>query len=130
MKQDKQDRRSQRSRHLVNAAMMQLLLEKRYEEISVQDIVDRAGVGRSTFYAHYFDKEDVQAALMEEILETLNQQLSKRKAGSGLVPGLELFQHVQQHGQHFEAIMRGKVGEKLWEAAQTALSATIEQALT
>jgi AcrR family transcriptional regulator len=130
MKQSKQDRRSQRSRQLVNSAMMQLLLEKRYEEISVQDIVEQAGVGRSTFYTHYFDKEDVQASLMEEILETLNRQLSQRKTGQGIVPGLELFRHIQDHHQHFEALWRGPVGEKLWEAAQNTLSALIEQNLT
>ena len=53
MKQQKQDRRSQRTYQLVNAAMMQLLLEKGYESITVQNILDRADIGRSTFYTHY-----------------------------------------------------------------------------
>jgi AcrR family transcriptional regulator len=53
IKQQKQDRRSQRTIRLINAAMMELLSEKRYEAISVQDILDRADVGRSTFYTHY-----------------------------------------------------------------------------
>jgi len=53
MKQQKQDRRSQRTYQLVNAAMMQLLVEKGYESITVQNILDRADIGRSTFYTHY-----------------------------------------------------------------------------
>ncbi len=52
MKQDKQDRRSQRTRRLVSSAMTELLREKRYGAITVQDLLDRAGIGRSTFYTH------------------------------------------------------------------------------
>jgi AcrR family transcriptional regulator len=130
VKQDKQDRRSQRTRRLVISAMMELLAEKRYEAITIQDILDRAGIGRSTFYSHYFDKEDVQAALMEQMLEMLNQQLSQRDAGQGIMPSLELFQHVQQHSQQFQAVARGHAGERLWEMMQTALGRIIEQTLT
>jgi hypothetical protein len=50
VKQDKQDRRSQRTRRLVSSAMTELLREKRYDAITVQDLLDRAGIGRSTFY--------------------------------------------------------------------------------
>jgi len=47
VKQDKQDHRSQRTRRLVNSAMTELLREKRYDVITVQDLLDRAGIGRS-----------------------------------------------------------------------------------
>jgi AcrR family transcriptional regulator len=59
VKQHKQDRRSQRTYHLVTTALLALLAEKRYEAITVQDILERANIGRSTFYSHYYDKEDV-----------------------------------------------------------------------
>ena len=130
MKQNKQDRRSQRTYHLVTTALLALLAEKRYEAITVQDILERANIGRSTFYTHYFDKEDVLQSIAEQMLETFGQQFSQRNVGQGIVPGLELFQHVQQNHQYFQAILRGHAGEVLWEAAQAALSRTIEQALT
>src|SRR5258708_2520594 len=130
MKQDKQDRRSQRTRRLVNTAMLELLFEKHYETITVQDILDRAGIGRSTFYTHFFDKEDVLTSIAEQMLEMFSQQFSQRKERGGIVPVLELFEHVQQHEQYFRAMLRGYTGEVFWEAAQTALSKTIEQALT
>ncbi len=129
MKQDKQDRRSRRTRQLVSSAMMELLSEKRYEAITVQDILDRAGIGRSTFYSHYFDKEDVHASMMEQMIEKMNQQLSERHAGQGIVPSLELFQHIQQDRQQFQAMVGGPTGERLWEMMQTALGRHIEQAL-
>src|SRR5450631_213058 len=71
VKQDKQDRRSLRTRHLVHAALMELMLEKRYEAITVRDILDRAGIGSSTFYTHYFDKEDVYTDLFDQIFQHL-----------------------------------------------------------
>ncbi len=129
MKQDKHDRRSQRTHRLVMSAMVELLAEKRYEAITIQDILDRAGIGRSTFYAHYFDKADVQAALMEQMLETLKEQLAQRNAGQGIVPSLELFRHIQPHHRRFQAMVRGQAGARLWDMIQTALRRTIEQAL-
>lgn len=130
MKQDKQDRRSQRTRQLVNSAMMELLSEKGYEAITVQDILDRSGVGRSTFYSHYFDKEDVHASMMEQMLEGMVQQLSAKKAGQGIVPSLELFQHIYQDRPHFQAVAgSGPAGERLWETMRVALGKVIEQGL-
>jgi AcrR family transcriptional regulator len=109
--------------------MLELLFEQRYESITVQDILDRAGIGRSTFYSHYYDKEDVLASIAEEMLGTFSQQFSQRNAQQGIVPGLELFEHVQQHYQYFQAMLRGYAGEVLWEAAQNALGKTIEQSI-
>src|SRR5689334_13297891 len=130
MKQDKQDRRSQRTRRLVSSAMMELLKEKRYDEITVQDLLDRAGIGRATFYTHYFDKEDVLASLSEQMLEQFRQQLSQREAGKGIIPSLELFRHAQEAHPFFHAMMRGRAGEIVWETWQVVLSRSIEQALT
>jgi AcrR family transcriptional regulator len=131
VKQDKQDRRSQRTRHLVSSAMMELLLEKRYDAITVQDLLDRAGIGRSTFYAHYFDKEDVLASIAEQMLETFGQQLSRKDVEQGIIPSLELFRHIYQHPQrqHFQAMLRGRAGDLMWETGQALLSRNIEQAL-
>ena len=51
MKQDKQDRRSQRTRRLVNSAMTEFLRDKRYDAIIVQDLLDR-GLGSGGASAH------------------------------------------------------------------------------
>jgi AcrR family transcriptional regulator len=129
MRKDKQDRRSQRTRRLISSAMAELMSEKSYDAITVQDLLDRADIGRSTFYSHYFDKEDVLASVAEEMLEMLSQQLSQRNAGQGIIPSLELFQHAYQNHQYFRAMLRGQAREVLWDAAQTSLSKTIEQTL-
>jgi AcrR family transcriptional regulator len=109
--------------------MMELLSEKRYEAITVQDILDRAGIGRTTFYTHYFDKEDVHTSMIEQMLDGMSKQLSKKHIEHGIVPSLELFQHLQQDHKHFQALAGGPTAERLWESMQTSLSRTIEQAL-
>ena len=52
------DRRVRRTRHLLQEALQELILEHGYDSVTVQDILDRADVGRSTFYAHFRDKDD------------------------------------------------------------------------
>lgn len=129
MKQHKQDRRSQRTYHLVSTAMMALLLEKRYDAITVQDILDRADIGRSTFYTHFYDKEDVLVSVTEQMLDLFSQRMQQAQKGNGIVPGLELFQHVQQVHEHFQVLLKGQSGEVLLKTAQALLSKNIEQKL-
>jgi AcrR family transcriptional regulator len=129
VKQEKQDRRSRRTRQLVTQAMAELLHEKSYEDITVRDILDRANVGSSTFYAHYFDKEDVQASLIQQLFEQLLQQLLRRSGKREVVPSLELFQHVQQNFQQIQALIPGRFGETFWGVAESTMSQMMEQSL-
>jgi AcrR family transcriptional regulator len=130
VKQQKTDRRSQRTYRLVSTALAELLREKPYDAILVQDILDRAGVGRTTFYAHFFDKEDVLDSMTEQILALFTHQIAHSPARQRVVPSLELFAHIYQSpDQHFRALMRGHAGERLWEAMRTALCHIIEPAL-
>ena len=55
----KPDRRTERTRHALMSAFVGEVLSRGYEEISVEDIVKRANVGRSTFYMHYKSKDDL-----------------------------------------------------------------------
>ena len=129
MKQHKQDRRSQRTYHLVNTAMMALLTEKLYDTITVQDILDRADIGRSTFYAHYYDKEDVLASITEQMLDLFSQSMQQAEAGPELLPGLELFRHAKQMHQQLHILLKGQSGEVLLKTTQALLSKNIEQNL-
>ena len=59
MESRKVDRRIQRTRQLLDDALIELILEKGYDKITVQNIVDQANAGRSTFYSHFLDKDDL-----------------------------------------------------------------------
>jgi AcrR family transcriptional regulator len=120
----------QRTYHLVTTALLALLAEKRYEAITVQDILEQANIGRSTFYTHYFDKEDVLESIAEQMLAEFSQQVQQAEAGRRLVPSLALFRHVQQQHRLFQVLLRGRGEEVLWKAGQAFLSKNIEQVLT
>jgi AcrR family transcriptional regulator len=130
--------------------MMELLLEKRFDAITVQDLLDRAGIGRSTFYAHYFDKDDVLAQIAEQMLETFRMRVVQETAqkaarptgdagiaehighaaGQAILPSLEIFRHVQQQYPQLHALVRGHAGEVLWETGQALLCQNIERTLS
>ena len=109
MKTQKTDRRSLRTRRLLGEALIALLLEKRYEDITVQDILERADIGRSTFYEHYWDKEDLMTSEIERVIDVLDQRLAMPPANTAdFIPSLALFQHVQEQQRLFQAFLRGQ----------------------
>lgn len=61
MKQRKPDRRVARTKRLLADTLIDLILEKGYDKVSVSTIVERADVGRTTFYAHFEDKDALTA---------------------------------------------------------------------
>ena len=63
----KPDRRVSRTRRALKEALTDLILEKGYEAVTVQDVIDRADVGRSTFYAHFIDKDDLLMAILADL---------------------------------------------------------------
>lgn len=94
------DRRVRRTRELLRNAFASLIHEKGYDRVTVQDILDRADVGRSTFYAHYRDKEDLLRSGFEEVHAALaaEQGAAERQAARGttfLQPLVAVFQHVE-----------------------------------
>lgn len=61
------DRRSQRTRRAIYEAFSGLLARKKYSQITVQEILDAADIGRSTFYAHFSTKEDLLREIRDEL---------------------------------------------------------------
>lgn len=66
-----------RSRMLIKTAFAELLHEKDINKITVTDIVDRANISRGTFYAHYLDVYDLNAAIQTNMIEAIDELLEK-----------------------------------------------------
>ncbi|MBQ7689530.1 MAG: TetR/AcrR family transcriptional regulator [Clostridia bacterium] len=66
-----------RSRHLIKQAFGELLNEKPLQKITVTDIVERANISRGTFYAHYLDVYDLYAAVQNNMLEMLDEEIDR-----------------------------------------------------
>lgn len=119
MKEKREDRRVNRTRRLMQEALMALIVEKGYEAITVQDILDRADVGRSTFYAHYRDKDQLLLSGFDRLRTLFEQQQHSLHAGQREGSGpefnmiLELFRHIGQHHKLYKAIAGKQSGEMI-----------------
>jgi len=93
----KADRRVVRTRDTLGDALVELMHEKAFDDITVQDVLDRAGVGRSTFYTHYRDKEDLFLSDVEDFFGMMSTLLTRRGASLERVfPVHELFAHISE----------------------------------
>ena len=71
-----EDRRVRRTRRSLQRALVALITERGYEKVTVQDVLDRADVGRSTFYAHYRDKDALFASCFDDLRADLERELA------------------------------------------------------
>jgi len=69
------DRRVQRTRKLLREALMDLILEVGYDTISIQDITDKANLGRATFYLHFKDKDDLLLDVIDQMMSNFMEQV-------------------------------------------------------
>jgi AcrR family transcriptional regulator len=124
----KNDRRSQRTRHLLSAALVELIREKDYNTITVSDIIGRANVGRSTFYAHYRDKDDLLVGELDRVIELLSQRIPGQEE-IPYFPSLGLFRHVGEEHELYRALLWTPGIDLLIKHMQKSLSQRIEQGL-
>src|ERR1044072_4323562 len=98
--------RVRRTPDVLGDALVALMQEKPFETITVQDVLDRAKVGRSTFYSHYSDKDDLLMSDTEEFFESVSLLLSLRGDKSDRVfPVQEFFSHIIEAKQFVDALV-------------------------
>ena len=104
------DRRVARTRAALHSALMSLILRRRYEAISIQEICDTANVARSTFYDHYAGKDDLKRDGLEQMrLEIASRQADGRNARTfGF--SLPMFEHGRRHLDHYRALAGSRAG--------------------
>ena len=95
------DRRVEKTRRLLHEALAALVREKAYDAISVKEILDRANVGRSTFYTHFDDKDELLASALREMLcsaPPAHTQMSGASPHEVFIGfSLPLFEHIHGH---------------------------------
>lgn len=101
------DRRVRRTRRALREALITLIVEHGYEKVTVQDVLDRADVGRSTFYAHYRDKDDLFVACFDDLRAGLERDLAATAGGHRHDPGRPLgvlFEHAYHNRPVYQAL--------------------------
>ena len=117
------DRRVRRTQHALKHALFELIVAKGYERVTVRDVIAAADVGRSTFYVHYRDKEDLfLSSLDDEVRAAL--RADEPNSGSSTSRSLLLFQHAGRHQDLYRALVRKRGG---WPLAATRMEDTIAE---
>jgi AcrR family transcriptional regulator len=128
------DRRIQKTRKLLHGALGSLIQEKPYDEIAVQEILDRANVGRSTFYMHFSDKDELLVSSIYDMLGPVDATPlpSSRKRHERIVSfSLPFFEHIHRHrhtgGARMGARGRAIIHEHLQKVVAEQIAADVRK---
>jgi AcrR family transcriptional regulator len=102
----KLDSRVRRTRDRLGSALRRLMQQKTLHEITVQDVLNQAGVSRSAFYAHFSSTQDLLLADMDEFLERIATSFCGMEQTERIVPVREFFSHVGEAEQVRAALAR------------------------
>jgi AcrR family transcriptional regulator len=129
------DRRARRTRRQLKEALFALILEKGYDAVTIEDITGRADLGRTTFYLHYKDKEDLLVESIDNIATDLIARLPPPAWNVANPPVMDgrvmdairiTFQHAAENAQFYRVILRGEGASK----ANRRIHAIIRQKAT
>jgi AcrR family transcriptional regulator len=124
------DRRSLKSQQALMDALLACLAEKPYDQITVRDILDRANVGRSTFYTHFQTKDDLLRAGFERVLNLLSDQIDTGADDHSLrMDTTRVFAHARGHYDLYRTLIWGSGYEILTRDAHTLLKDKFMQKL-
>ena len=112
------DRRSMRTRYALREALIELIGERGWDEIAVQDVCDSADIGRSTFYSHYTNKDALLLGSLDDLRIALVHQGAGRsgaghkglQADQGFAFTLGLIEHAHQQRKVFRALIGRRSG--------------------
>jgi AcrR family transcriptional regulator len=126
--QPKTDRRVLRTRAALRKSLMELIREKGYESLTIEDITSRANLGRATFYLHYHDKDDLLleefSLLAQERVEALSkipftawlpnaEEMVIDAGNKPIQPFLMVFQHVADNEELYRILLQNPGSKRL-----------------
>ena len=108
------DRRVVRTREALRDALIALMVERGWDEVGIRDVCARASVGRSTFYTHFADKEELLLSGYDDLRRML-RSVGRGDSRKPLAFTRGLFEHAHDNKRMFRAL----VGKRSSQVAQT-----------
>jgi AcrR family transcriptional regulator len=122
------DARAIRARDQIGLALIELAREKGYDDITVQDIAQRARVSRTTFYAHFQDRDGIMLRYCVVFGEYLGRQLRWDKPATQYrFPMASLFEHMLDIRALYDALSRARRTDDLLKIFRINLAAAFEK---
>lgn len=142
-RQRREDRRVARTKRQLRDALMELILEKGYDGVTIEDVTERADLGRTTFYLHYKDKEELLISSLEAVFDELAAQIMSmpqewRLGENDHGPISVVFQHAAENATLYRILLRGqgsvaladRVRDYVTERAQVFFSSLVAELQT
>ena len=124
------DVRIERTYRALSTALVDLMRSREFSDITVQDLLDRAGVGRATFYSHFRSKDDFLFSDLERMLALLEAHFDRTSANTTRVaPVAELFDHLKDARDFAQALERSGHMEAVLDIASGHFARIIERRL-
>ena len=124
------DRRKVRTRQMLRDALIALILEKGYDATTVEDITNRANLGRATFYLHYRDKDELLLHTLEATFDELIKNLkpiSLEDAASAPAQALIAFQHAAENRDLYRVMLSGQGSGSIQRRVREYIATLIQQ---
>jgi AcrR family transcriptional regulator len=142
MEDRKVDRRVSRTQSALRKALLELIQEKDYESITVEEITGRADLGRTTFYLHYRDKEELLLDYFNELIGERVQQfaqiplaiLAYSPVAADLVdvparPIVTVFQHASENVALYRLVLNGQGMLRVAEQLRRTINQAVQDML-
>jgi AcrR family transcriptional regulator len=124
---EKPDRRVRRTRELLHKALISLTLEKSYDSITVQEVLDRADVGRSTFYTHFESLDELLASGTHQLRTTLNSALENQRKSSKRHENVVAFSRAMfEHAHGYRNVYFALLNTGAWPIVRQQLQEILE----
>lgn len=104
----KVDRRIAKSQEAIKKAVIELMSEKNFDDITIQDISDRANVSRGTIYLHYSDKYDLLDKLIAEHINEMRVICESTSELDFIDANLPWFEYLENHYLFFSTMLASK----------------------
>ena len=128
------DRRQQKTRMAIFSAFGSLLSEKPYSQITIQAIIDRADIGRSTFYSHFQTKDDLLSVMCMDLFQhiidgVMNHDLPTDHHMSPGVPDpvfCHILQHIESNSYHVRDLLLSESSDIFLKYFKQSLNGLIQ----
>lgn len=140
---EKQDRRVRRTRRALRKALSDLMEEKGYDQVTIEELTERADIGRTTFYLHYSAKQDLLLEQFGEMIDQLVAQLSQTPLSAwgqeGDIRSVDdypnrpicmIFQHAADNKDLYQIVLRGEGVDQASERLQVIMTNAVNTFLS
>lgn len=123
------DRRTRRTKNLIYNAFTELLLKEKYSKITIQEIIDLADIGRSTFYSHFETKDELLKSMCTNIFDEMHTNYNTESTGNYKLLLIDILYHIKKNERIIKGVFLSESGELFIKYFKNYFSNRIEQHL-